>query len=711
MTNAHRLRSLTNISPLYFSPQDPLIDDVLIPAFKIAESVNCMSGYFSSSILSSLAPGLATYIGESKGKLQLLISPLLDYHDYEAIKDGLRTADDIAIEKFDKLLLTEDYIQRHTLNCLSYLLRNERLILNIAIMKNALFHPKVWLFQSQQEILAVHGSSNCTYSGLHENIEQIAVSKSWEDKNQIETAEKLNKKFWQIWNNEDDSCLVISAPLAIQEKLLNTYSSDKIPSEAELKELFKRAKGIAKNNDNKPVHKINEPEFKIPKNLEYQKGPFSHQGEAVNAWCNAGFRGILEMATGSGKTITSMICAKRVHEIHQPLLIVIAAPYVPLIDQWCNEVKLFGLNSLNISKFTGIVNRNKEIRKLSRQIRHGISSVEVIVVSHKTLCNDNFLEEIQSIKCKKLLIGDEVHNLGSESFLENVPEFFDYRLGLSATPVRQYDQLGTKALQTYFGDSVFKFELKHAIGVCLVEYDYFVHQVELNEEEMETWFQLTEKIKKNYWRFENGISDEFLTKLLRDRRAILETAVNKLTSLRLLLDEINTNNLKHTLIYATDKDPEQLKAVNMMLNELGIVFRQLTAEETSDRKLMTNVINDFKSGEIQVLTAKRVLDEGVNIPEINQAFILASTTVERQWVQRRGRILRTCNELNKKNSTIHDFIALPIDFRNNLDKDTRKLIKSELTRIQEFATLARNPGTPNGALNTIKELSNLIYSA
>ena len=709
MQRAKDLQSLKGLSPLYFSPQDPLMEEVLIPAFKLANCVNCMFGYFSSNILSSLAPGLATYIDQSNEKLRLLISPLLNYHDYEAIKSGLRTPDDIAIEKFDKILLTKDYIEKHTLNCLSYLLRSERLILNIALMKNALFHPKVWLFQTHDDILAVHGSSNCTYSGLHENIEQIAVSKSWEDKTQIETTEKLIKKFWQIWNNEDDKCVVIPAPKAIQEKLLNSYLSNEPPTEMELEELFKRAKAISKNGESKHLSKDSESEFKIPPNLEYQDGPFAHQGEAVNAWCNAGFKGILEMATGSGKTITSMICANRIYELHQPLLIVIAAPYVPLIDQWCEEVKLFGLIPLNVSKFSGLLNRNKELRKLGRQIRHGISSVEVVIVSHKTLCNDNFLEEIQSINCKKLLIGDEVHNLGSTTFLENVPEFFDYRLGLSATPVRQYDQIGTAELFSYFGEPIFKYELKHAIGVCLVEYDYFVHQVELNEDEMESWFKLTDKIKKNYWRVENGESDEFITKLLRDRRAVLETAKSKLTALRNLLAQTNSNNLRHTLIYTTDKDPKQLIAVNQILNDLGIVFRQLTAEETSDRKLLTNVMNDFKSGEIQVLTAKRVLDEGVNIPEICQAFILASTTVERQWIQRRGRILRTCNELGKTISTIHDFISLPMDFKNNLDKDTRKIIKSELTRIQEFATLARNPGTPDGALNMIKNLSNSIY--
>ena len=174
--------------------------------------------------------------------------------------------------------------------------------------------------------------------------------------------------------------------------------------------------------------------------------------------------------------------------------------------------------------------------------------------------------------------------------------------------------------------------------------------------------------------------------------------------LRGLLRQVDTRQLKHTLIYTTDKAPEQLLAINALLHERQLQFHQLTAEETQDRERTLAIIRSFQTGDIQVLTAKRVLDEGVNIPQIQTAYILASTTVERQWVQRRGRVLRTCSATGKTSSVIHDFVALPPGFDGGLDDDARSLVRGELHRMQEFARLARNAGKPGGPLALIHEL-------
>jgi superfamily II DNA or RNA helicase len=167
--------------------------------------------------------------------------------------------------------------------------------------------------------------------------------------------------------------------------------------------------------------------------------------------------------------------------------------------------------------------------------------------------------------------------------------------------------------------------------------------------------------------------------------------------------------LHHTLIYASDKGPRQLEAVNALLKAHGVLFHQLTYEETADRDETARIIKSFQEGTLRVLTAKRVLDEGVNIPQIEKAFILASTTVERQWVQRRGRLLRTCREIGKTHSEIHDFIALPPDM-SKIDDEARTLIRSELSRVQEFASLARNAGRANGPLGIIDKLVNAAFT-
>ena len=467
---------------------------------------------------------------------------------------------------------------------------------------------------------------------------------------------------------------------------------------------------MLKGKNNGMMFRLNST-FAIPSYLKFEDGPFEHQGRAVRAWCKAGYQGVLEMATGSGKTITAMICAHRLYEVHKPLLIVVAAPYKPLIQQWCDEILPFGLNAVNLTTFSGAKAQAYELSKIGRRLRHKISNIEVLVVTHKRLCKNTFKDQLKKFDCKTLLIADEVHNLGSEGFITDPPDFFDYRLGLSATPIRQYDEEGTEQLFAFFGPIVFKFTLEEAIGRCLVEYEYYVHPVELTEDEMDEWYDLTEKIGKNAWRQENAdTDDEYLLKLLRDRRALLENAENKIAVLEdVLTQQEDFNRLRHTLIYASDKAPQQLKDVNALLNRHDVLFRQLTYVETADHKKTSEIIRSFQEGTLQVLTAKRVLDEGVNIPQIEKAFILASTTVERQWVQRRGRLLRTCSETGKTHSEIHDFIALPSDL-DNIDDTTRSLIESELKRIQAFAYLAKNFGRPDGPLSHIDQLVKTLYT-
>ena len=703
------LRFLDGVRPLYMLPVDPLAEEVLIPGFQGADKVDCMVGFFSSEVLASLAPGLATYISGSEGSFRLIISSLLRAEDQAAIEDGFQSAEQVADKILEELTVTEDLLQQHTLKCLTWLLREGRIEIKVALMKDALFHPKVWLFENGDDVVAAHGSSNVTYAGIHKNIEQIAISRSWQNPNQHYITDKLDYEFSRLWENRDDNCIVIAMPDAVRQRLLRTYSLETPPIEDELRTLYSRAKGVAEEPEPYEPASVPEAGFVIPGLLKYEDGPFEHQGKAVNAWCEGGYRGVLEMATGSGKTITSMIAANRLYQAHNPLLIVVAAPYVPLIEQWCDEIAPFGLKPVNLTTVGGVAKRASELQKIKRRFRTGLSDVEAVIVSHDTLCTPEFLDVVARFDCARLLIADEVHNLGRASFIETPPEFFEYRLGLSATPIRQYDEEGTEALFGFFGPVVFSFTLEEAIGRCLVEYDYYLHPVYLTESEMDEWFDLTAKIKQNAWRDEGGKPGNYLAKLLRDRRALLETASGKVSMLKSLLDNENTGGLKHTLIYTSDKGPDQLDNVNRLLRDKNILFHQLTAEETASRDQAKRIIDSFQDGEIQVLTAKRVLDEGVNIPQICKAFILASTTVERQWVQRRGRLLRTCSAIGKTHSVVHDLLALPPEMENDLDPDARGLVRSELQRAHEFARLAQNAGRPDGPLALIDKMVDAAF--
>lgn len=706
--DTHRkLSSIANVRPIYLLPDEPFARDVLIPCFTASSAVDSMMGFFSSEALVSLAPGLATFINNSGSPFRLIISPVLSSDDLEAIREGLTTAEGVAQSFLDELVLTEDLIQQHTLKCLTWLIRKRRIDIKIALMKGAIFHPKVWLFSGDDgELISAHGSSNLTQAGLRKNIEQIAVSKSWASREQRYTTTKLREQFKSLWVDADPNCIVVGLPAAVRQRLLTTYTSTNPPEERELISAYERAS--TRLSEPSATYEFRRPAFAVPAHLDYESEPYAHQGQAVEAWCEAGYNGILEMATGSGKTITAMICANKLYATRKPLVIVVAAPYVPLIQQWCDEIEPFGIRPINLTEASAVHGRAMELGKLRRRVHLGATDIAALVVSHRTLALRDFHDQLRRFDCPTLLIADEAHNLGSEGFTANPPNFFDYRLGLSATPIRQYDDEGTEALLTFLGPIVFRFSLEEAIGHCLVEYDYHVHPVELTSDEMERWYDLTTLIRRNAWRDQDEKPDEYVAKLLRDRRAILENATNKIGALAECLDQEDPRTLKHTLIYASDKAPEQLDAVNALLKDRGILFHQLTHEETSNRNETKRILQYFQDETLRVLTAKRVLDEGVNIPQVNKAFILASTTVERQWVQRRGRLLRTCPQTGKTHSDIHDLVALPPDF-NHVDSDARSLIRSELLRIQEFARLARNAGRSEGPLQTIDKLISAAY--
>ena len=700
---ARSLKALSQTRPLYVLPSDPLAEEVLIPGFKESSQVDCMVGFFSSGVLASLAPGLATYIAGSTRSFRLLVSPFLRQEDHQAIEHGVKTRDQVAEELIGDVIISVDLLQQHTLKCLSWLLRAGRIEIKVALLKGALFHPKVWLFEDGQNSIAVHGSSNVTYSGIMRNFEQVAVANSWTDANQKYIVEKLRFQFDRLWANKEENCMVIPISQALRKRLIKDYHSENPPSEKEYEDLYNQAQKTNQVSEPIALPEFKGPSFEIPSWLRYEDGPYEHQGKAVRAWCESGYRGVLEMATGSGKTISAMICARKLYGKHKPLLIVIAAPYRPLIQQWCDEIKPFGLNPTNLTLTSGQKGRATVLSRLRRRLAHGHSNVETVVVSHDTLCTPSFHTEMEKFDASRLLIADEAHNLGRKGFISDPPEFFENRLALSATPIRQYDEEGTEALFQFFGNVVYKFTLREAIGICLVEYDYFVHPIELTRDEMDEWYDLTSKIKANVWRQNDEKPDNYLAKLFRDRRALLETAENKVIALNKALCCEDLGSLRHTLIYASDKGPDQLDKINAILKRHGLLYHQLTHEETKDRQKTAEIIRLFQEGKLSVITAKRVLDEGVNIPQIQKAFLLASTTVERQWVQRRGRLLRTCKEIGKTHAEIHDFIAVPPEVET-IDEDTKKLIESELLRVQEFSKLARNAGRPDGPLPIIDKL-------
>ena len=701
--------SLAVAEPLYVLPEDPFVTRALIPAMRSSTQLDVMMGYFASSSFAEIAPGLATFLRSTQAPLRIVVSPFLTESDFDTV-----TRDDEYRTQLARRLLIDDVpdendLAQHALECLAWLIDRRRLIFKIAVMRSALFHPKVWLFSDDKNGAALHGSTNLTAAGLMRNREQITLSRDWVGAESIYAIDRLRTEFDSLWSGGDDDCYVLPLDDAVARQVVKKYKTDRMPDEGSVGALWRKAHRLpplaTEDRFSHPAALV------VPLDVEYESGDFAHQGDAVRAWEAADRRGILEMATGSGKTITAMICAARLQDaVSDGLLVVVAAPYRPLIEQWCEEVRLFGVDPVDLTTTGGPRGRTRAISQAGRRLRAGMSRAEVLVVSNDTLCTDEFNRRLSATPGSKLLVADECHNLGAGSFTTNPPGYFDYRLGLSATPERQYDDEGTQALRGYFGETCFTFTLEQAIGKCLTEYDYHVHFIELTPSEMEEWNELTRQIKTQAWRLETGEDSAYLDNLLRRRRLVLETASGKIDALASLVDAQNPRDLRHALVYATDKDPEQLKAVNGLLSARRLLFHQLTQEETASRPRTARILSSFQEGVIQILTAKRVLDEGVNIPQIKLAYLLASTTVRRQWVQRRGRLLRTCRAIGKTHADIHDLVVVPPVASvadQQLDRDARRLVRSELDRVWEFARLSRNGPAVDGPYSAVERLQQL----
>ena len=705
---------------LYVIPRDDFVHSVLIASLRLSNSVDCMFGFFSSEALRSIAPGLAEYLVRTDNPMRLIVSPNISSQDAAALREGVSTPSQVIEARLQELLgeakVSASALVKHTLECLAYLLSTDRLQIRIAWLQDGgLFHPKVWFFRDENSTVVAHGSSNFTASGLTRNHEQVRVEASWRSEVAVETINILTNEFEALWNGSREYVLSMDLPLAVKNDLLREYSRNIPPTpddfsrawEEDEKKIRLLVQEVAVGTDLYPKR------LELPQGINIESGPFGHQGKAVSNWEQASRRGVLAMATGSGKTITALAAAVRLQDDCESLLIIVSAPYRPLVNQWIDEVGAFGVEPLP-SKGSA-QERTDRLDLAIRSLVSRVSTVQVAVVTQNYLTSKEFRSLLGSVpkQVKTLLIADEVHNLGSAGFISRPPDRFDYRLGLSATPERQYDPEGTRALFDFFGETVFEFSLAEAIGVCLVPYNYYLHKVSLTDDEFEEWQRLTALLVRTGFGggdqdpSDSGKLPSRVTALLRKRRKVIESAENKVLTLRSLLSAKPRDEIQHTLVYATDKGRDQLLATNDMLqNDLHLTIHQLTAEETQNKKRAANLLDRFAAGEYHVITCMRVLDEGVDFPQVSSGYLLASNTVKRQWIQRRGRILRRCDAIGKKIAHLHDFVVIPPDPGGS---SGRAILRSELDRAQEFAELADNAGSRDGPFDQVETIMREMY--
>lgn len=429
-----------------------------------------------------------------------------------------------------------------------------------------------------------------------------------------------------------------------------------------------------------------------------------YQREAIQSWLEADGQGILHMATGTGKTVTALLAATHVaRTLDQPFVLVVAVPYQHLVDQWADDLEEFDADP--ILAYQSRRNWQPRLERELLEFNNGVRDTCVVVTTHRTLSLAGARQTLGRAHGRLMLIADEVHHLGATQTQEALMDAFTLRLGLSATPERWYDEEGTAALDAYFGGTVFDYGLEAAIAAgALCEYYYVPHIVELQDDEMEAYMRLTGKIGRLMARQGGGADFELddnqgLQQALFARARLVGTARAKLD---LLVDLFaRETDPTHSLVYCSDGSTgldeddgdRHVDATTTRLRaDCGLTVERFTARE--DQAERERLLDAFEAGKIDVLTSIRCLDEGVDVPATRTAYLLASTSNPRQYVQRRGRILR--QHADKPYAVIHDFITIPDTSRHPevLSDDRydaeRTLIRKELERVTTFAESARN---------------------
>ncbi len=714
--------AMADVHPVYEIPDDDLIGDVLVPAMSIADEVLVASGYFSSRCLAQVAPGLADFIERRDAPVKLLISPEISAEDREAIERGVTTrqelVDRLAMELFGDGGISESALIEHTRQCFAYLIAAQRLELRFVLMNHGMYHKKQWLIREGDDWMVVHGSGNATSRGLLVNGEQMTVDRMWCDGPVARRrVEKLVEQWERQWLNKHPRSLTLKVSEGLRFAGRRSRPGQ-APTVEDFWEAWRRDHTAGLEPElpegaRPPRRRL----LEVPAGLEWRTGQYTHQGAAVDSFSRAHGRGILAIATGGGKTRTALIACVEAQQRHAgPMLVIVLVPSRPLMLQWADDSRDFGLAPM-LPSTADHSERRRLLLECEAALGLGSPRTEVMVVTNSLFAQDADIRGLLSRLSPNIqvfLIGDEMHNLGAPRIFAALPQRADLRLGLSATPVRQYDPDGTDKLFDYFGPPVFEFGLGDAIRAgCLTPYEYHLHEVTMSDDEFDKWTELTEELRKaGYTVDDDGrsvVPTAKAERLLRDRRSVIEQASSKIEKLQEIFKRMGAPSIHRCLVYTSAKrpmlgQPRQIEQVNEMLSELGIVSHQFTSAETAYRD-SAHWLESFGRGDYQVLTAMKVLDEGIDIPHTDTAFLLASSAVEREWVQRRGRILRRAP--GKTLARLHDFIVVPPDTAAPL---SASILRAELRRAEEFAGLAVNEWDDGGPRSVMSQYEPLAWA-
>ncbi len=692
-----------NIKSEYRSGRNNVIRDFYIPVLSESIKYKRAVGFFSSTALTEILKGITGLLSNG-GKIELIASPELSLEDIEAIEKGYEERDKIVERAIMRSMFKpKNYFESERLNILANLIAEERLEIKIAFTitcnQLGIYHEKMGLmYDAYNNVIAFSGSTNETGTAFHANYEVMDVYCSWQTEFERKKVYEKELAFHQLWTNADTNVNIVDFPEVAKEKLLS-YKKKTCDLQLEVKEaeeIDKKEQQI-KNSKNA---------FRKPNWLNL----YSYQQEAINNWVKANYRGVFDMATGAGKTFTALGALSNLSEqLFDNLGVIIVCPYQHLVEQWTEDIEKFNVKPLICySKY----NWKKEFDYLVKDFKLGVVNRFCAIMTNATYMTDYVQKILNKANGNLCIVVDEAHNFGAKKMQQCLLSNFKYRLALSATIERHHDELGTQILLEYFGNKCITFTLKDAIdNDFLTHYYYKPVVITLDEDELYEYNAITNKIinliKKNK---EKDVIPKSAEILLIKRARIIAGARNKVKKLKELVNYYKTDS--NILVYcgatqydeSPDKeDVRQIEAVtDMMGNDFGMRVTMFTSKESPEER--ERIKKSFAEGELlQAIIAIKCLDEGVNIPGIKTAFILASSTNPKEYIQRRGRVLRKAK--GKKYAVIFDFVTLPKSLEDplgdNVDSEM-SLIRREVERMQDFMEYCDNKFETVKLLDDIK---------
>lgn len=701
-----------NIKKEYRVPGTDIINEFYIPLLKEAVLYQRSVAYFSSSSLIDISYGLANLISNN-GKVQLIVSPILSDEDIDAINKGYEAREDI-IEQALLKYITEprNYFEEERLNLLANLIASGNLDIKVAYSLNknnqfGLYHEKLGIMHDKSKnIIAFSGSMNETENAFVNNYETIDVFTSWNDEERVEY--KLDS-FEKLWNDADLNARVFDFPEAPKNKLLS-YKKDNVKWDIDFEEFA--SKGLGQNSQEEIIGPH------VPVELhEYQK-------RAIENWKEHNYVGIFDMATGTGKTFTGLgAITKLYNDLNGKIAVFIVCPLQHLVNQWVEDIEYFNIHPIIGHSESVQKDYRTRLKNAVFDYNIGVTDFFCFVCTNSTFSAPDIQEQISKIKGDVLLVVDEAHNFGSSSLQKTLDDRFKYRLALSATFDRHGDEYGTKVLYDFFKNKCIEFSLDDAImGGFLTPYKYYPILVNLTSDELEKYHEISKEIARCIIKKDGKIKLSSRGEMLALQRSrLVAGAYNKIPILaREIKPYINDKNI---LVYCgatkveeyddyTGEDMRQIDAITTLLGkEMNMSVAQFTSRENNQtRNLLKEKYSD--GTDLQVLVAIKCLDEGVNIPSIKTAFILASTRNPKEYIQRRGRVLRKFK--GKDYAEIYDFITLPrsLDEAINLTSEEirseKSLVRNELNRIIEFKRIAMNSMDSDKLIEDIKDSYHLL---